>query len=209
VRTARPAAQTRATGPGHPPPRRARHAVTPRAPAVVPPDHPESSPARTGPPHQRRGCASAPTPARGQHPLRCCASAGTTPPAGPACGSPRRTRARHHRSAWGAPRPPPGAASDAEPGTSWRGREAQGARLLSPGAVGQGRLFSRASPGSNAAPSSPTPKLTCCRKRKRSGRCRQSGAAPCSAGSLAYPTACVDTGCGWITANSFASDCCV
>jgi hypothetical protein len=34
------------------------------------------------------------------------------------------------------------------------------------------------------------------------------GPHTCSARSLAYPTACTTTGCGWIIANSLASDCC-
>jgi len=158
-RTALPAARTSATGPGRTPPRRARHAATPRAQDMVPPDHAEATPARTGTCRQRRGGPSEPTQVRGRHQPRCGASTGATPTASHACGSPRRTRARarHHRSARGAPHPPPGASSDAGPGTGWRCSDAQGARVLSPGAVGHGRLFPRATPDSNAARSSPTP----------------------------------------------------
>jgi len=161
-RTARPAARTSATGPGRTPPHRARHAATPRAQAMVPPDHTETAPALTGTRRQCRGGAAEPTPARGRHPPRGGARAGATPTASHACGSPRRTRARarHHRSARGASRSPPGASSDAGPGPGWRGRSAQGAQVRSPGAVGHGQLVPRATPDSHAARSSPTPAVS-------------------------------------------------
>ena len=96
-------------------------------------------------------------------------------------GPPRRPlqRARDHRAARGA--------HDRRLGPCWTpglgraGVEAmiQGTQGVWHGTIVPGRLVLWATPDNNAARSSPTPALTCCRKRERSGRWRQSGAVLC------------------------------
>jgi hypothetical protein len=113
-------------------------------------------------PGMRLGASTGVLPPRAP-PLPECGATTTTPPP---CEGPSRP----DECAWREPaarvitRSPPRTASGAGPGT-------RGHRLCLP----------RTTPGNHAAPSNPTLRLSRARKRERSGRCRASAAAGCSA----------------------------